>query len=430
LRQGLIKFITWMAAKAWLPEEQLMAFSRSLPAVPTEILCMLLRPYADAKLPLPSAVAFAIMRSSPLAGGEEPRRALPYSEELIAQFAVKYKSKCQGGIILSKPKSSLFMAYVPANPTLAGDKNALGGVLELPDFYKNPLDFAPLVAAWQDFLKDVPSEAPPEPPNAAKELEDRPDWDSFIRRLRRLQGLPESPGEKEEGDMKRSPLVTNLRALAELMRIEGPEEGREGEKAQKQKINAADRKKISDAARIEGFLVLPDLGIAGKEYHWDDPLVLTPFPPGSRPSQDYSAAALLLEYACALLGFSGMEASEDFNKLRKQMDDYFSLSSDDQTRLEALSNVFLAASGKAAPDNIGECLQFWLQREERVTIRDFLTRFLTSEQNEPERNKELVRRICGSLGVEEGLPPLPRPAEEQLEFGLQVGKTLAPLFKD
>ena len=28
LRQGVIKFITWMAAKAWLPEEQLMTFSR------------------------------------------------------------------------------------------------------------------------------------------------------------------------------------------------------------------------------------------------------------------------------------------------------------------------------------------------------------------------------------------------------------------
>jgi hypothetical protein len=425
LRQTLIKFITWMAAKVWLPEEQLVAFSRSLPTVPAEILDMLLRPYADAKLPLPSAVAFTIMRASPLADGEDLKRSLPHSEDLVAQFAIKYKSKCQGGLILSKPKSSLFVAYVPTNPTLSGDKNASGGVLELPDFFKDLSDFVPLVAAWRNFLKDMPG-APDEPLDAAKELEDRPDWESFIRRLR---GLSETAVPSEE-ETAHPPLVTNLRAVADLMRIENSEEG---DDPKKRKPGAANRKIISEAARVEGLLVLPDLGIAGKEYHWDDILVLAPFPLGARPSLDYNAAALLLEYACALLEISSLDALEDFNKMRKRLEDYFSLSSDEQARLEELANVFLAASAKAEPGNLGECLQFWLQQEERATIRDFLVLFLMSEWKEErkeEQKKELVRGICGSLDVQEGPPPAPRSAEERLELGLQIGKILSPLFKD
>jgi hypothetical protein len=454
LRQGLIKFITWMAAKAWLPEEQLMAFSRSLPTVPVEILDMLLRPYADAKLPLPSAVAFTIMRASPLGQGvladndkEGPKRPLPYSEDLVARFAAKYKSKCHGGLILSKPKSFLFVAYAPTNPMLSGDKNSAGGVLELPDFFKDPSDFAPLVGVWREFLRDAPSPSPsipspPEPASAAKELEDRPDWEAFIRRLRGLpaSGLPEAslPAAElsaaedpvaaavEEEETERSPLTTDLKAVAELMRVGSPEEG---DDLKKRKPGASDRKKISDAARVEGFLVLPNLGIAGKEYHWDDTLVLAPFPLGARPSLDYNAAALLLEYACALSGLSGTEALEDFDAMRKRLDDYFSLSSDDQARLEALSNVFLAPSVRVEPDNLGECLQFWLQREDRTAIRDFLVLFLTTERTE-ERQRELVREIRASLDVEEGPTPTPQSVEERLELGQRVGKILAPLFKD
>jgi hypothetical protein len=312
--------------------------------------------------------------------------------------------------------------------------------LELPDFFKDPSDFAPLVAVWRDFLRDAPSPStpsPPEPASAAKELEDRPDWESFIRHLR---GLPEAslpaPGLSaasdlaavavEEEEMERSPLTTDLKAVAELMRVGSPEEG---DDPKKRKPGASDRKKISDAARVEGFLVLPNLGIAGKEYHWDDTLVLAPFPLGARPSLDYNASALLLEYACALSGLLGTEALEDFNAMRKRLDDYFSLSSDDQARLEALSNVFLAPSAKVEPDNLGECLQFWLQREDRAAIRDFLVLFLTTERTE-ERQKELVREIRASLDVEEGSPPTPQSVEERLELGQRVGKILAPLFKD
>jgi hypothetical protein len=439
LRQGLIKFITWMAAKAWLPEEQLMAFCRSLPTVPTEILSMLLRPYAEAKLPLPSTVAFTVMRASSLAEGEETKRSIPHDDDFIAQFAPKYKSKCAGGLVLPRPTSSLFMAYVPTNPTLSGDKNIAGGVLELPDFFKDATNFAPLVAVWKEFLKNIAPSSHPEPSRAAEELEklgDRPDWDSFVRRLLSLPD-PEDPSETVEVT---SPLTTSLTAVADLVRIERPggsqiEQEDQGEK-NKQKPSASDRKKIADTARVEGFLILPDLGIAGKEYHWDDPIVLAPFPSGLRPSQDYNAAALLLEYACALTGFSGPEGTDKVKTLAGRLDDYFPLTSDDHVRLDALSSIFSAASSTASSgndsDNIGECLQFWLQREQRVTVRDFLAYFLAPEQNTQEGRRGSIAAVCKSLDIERpsSMDVTPMSPEARLELGAQVSKILMPLFKD
>ena len=424
LQQGLIKFITWMAAKIWLPEEQLLAFSRSLSSVPAEILNMLLRPYADAKLPLPSIIAFTVMRASPLGGDQT---VLQHSDELLAQFSPKYKSKCEGGLVLAKPKNSLFVAYVPTNPSLAADKNAVGGVLELPDFFKDTTNFAPLIAVWKEFVKAV-SPTPPDTAipalNAVAEVSERPDWESFTLQLR-----GGSEGEESENDS--SPVITDLEALANLMRLgsnlrqdsEGFREFEEEKPQKHRKPGAADRKKISDAARIEGFLVLPNLGIAGKEYHWDDPVVLTPLEMGARLSKDYNAASLLLEFSCALTQLNTPEA---LMNLEEKLDGYFSLSSDDHARLEALGIVLLTRPTDS--ENIGECLQFWLQRDQRGAVRDFLMDFLVTPLPEEQR-AGLTRTILGALDVGKDDPP-PLITGTLLELGECVGKVLAPLFKD
>jgi hypothetical protein len=432
LKEGLIKFVTWMAAKVWLPEEQLLAFSRSLAFIPKEILCMLLRPYADAKLPLPSLIAFTVMRAFPSAA--EGATPIPHSDELVEKFAPVYKSKCAGGVVLTRPKSSLFVAYVPSNPSLSGDKNAAGGVLELPDFFRDTTDFAPLIAAWNAFLPEARPSAEPAPVPAAEEIRERPDWDFFVRGA---LGLPEGNGEPVDFQLLR-PIFTDLGALGGLMKIERPPEeqgggAEDGNVAKNAKTKAADRKKISDTAKVEGFLVLPDLGIAGKEYLWNAPVALVPFPAGARLSQDYSAAALLFEYSAALTALSAPEALAG---MRKCLGDYFSLSSDDHARLEALSSVFASSpEGAGSPENIGECLQFWLSREQRGVVRDFLTSFLAnfSAMSGGERETpEWERKIRGSLDVgKDDPPPVPFAGEKPLlELGLAAGKVLAPLFKD
>ena len=66
------------------------------------------------------------------------------------------------------------------------------------------------------------------------------------------------------------------------------------------KPRGADRKRIVETARVEGYGILPNLGIAGKDYRWEDPVLLVPMEMGARLSPDYCASELLLEFACAL----------------------------------------------------------------------------------------------------------------------------------
>ena len=439
LRQGMIKFITWLAAKIWLPENELLAFSRSLPSVPRDILNMLLQPYADARLPLPSVIAFTVMRASSLAeehGLVQPKPFL-HSDDLMAQFAAKYKAKCEGGLILLKPKNSVFVVYVPTNPALIDDKITTRGVLELPDFFKETENFAPLIAAWKEFLKDAFPPAP-EPLSALDELEARPDWGSFVRRIR---GLPDAENTLQYEEIFAVPVMTDLNALADLIGIGGPKDGK--------KVEAADRKKISDAAKVEGFLILPHLGIAGKEYRWDEPVSLTPFPSGERLSQDYNAAALTLEYACALTGLSDPYTLEI---MRGALGDYFSLSSESKTRLEALSSVLTAsvspagepvAEARMNPNNLGESLQFWLQREQLALFGNFLARFLSDFSTDKsgaqnETMKDWLHALRKSLDVEIIQTTQETDAKDHegkeflqpLELGSKVAGALAPLFTD
>ena len=446
LRQNLIRFISWMTIKAWLPEDHIMAFCRGLPVVPMEILNLLLRSYADTKLPLPSVVAFTLMRGSSFAAsrgigvGHPP---VAQTEELVTTFGIRYKTRCAGGLVIPKTKNVLQVTYTPTNPALARDKKVAGGVLELPDFFKDPMALLPLAEAWGEFLGDI--EEPSSPYSAAEELETRPDWDAFLRRLLNLPPVdPDDPPAEPLAILE--PVVTSLAALAELLRIDHPSQEGDGKKARsRKKPGAADRKKIRDAARVEGFLVLPDLGIAGKEYLWDDPVALAPFPAGTRLSGEYNAAALLLEYALALESIVALNAAKKSETPEKteppltkkfsvlltdQLKTCFSLEDDDCARLAALSDILLSAEG-TDPENIGECLQFWLQPDQRGPVRDILAYLLLPGDAPPDAQAQArLRAIRRSLNMrQEDAKAAETPVQPE-ELGAKVKKILTPLFKD
>ena len=163
LKDSLVRFVTWMAVKLWLPEEDLLAFCKTLAVVPDELLGMLLGPYAGSGLPLPAIVAFTLMRSSRTlnaASADDPEKGgfvpspMFHSEALFEQFSPRYRSACRGGLVLTRPRTSVFLAYVPTNPSLASEKNASGGVLELPNFFEKLEAFAPLIAVWRDLMRN------------------------------------------------------------------------------------------------------------------------------------------------------------------------------------------------------------------------------------------------------------------------------------
>lgn len=397
---SLIHFITWLAAKIWLSEDELLSFCKKLLVVPGELLIMLLGSYANSKLPLPSAVAFTLIRTSErlrTAALGERAPQVAHSDELLQKFTPLYKEATNGGLILPKPKTSLTLAYVPTNPSLDAKKEASNGVVELPNFFEDLGVFDPLVAVWRDFVTDL---TPRQPKTAAESLEGRPDFEGFVEALR--QGGDDGP------------LTSTLGALGALMGLD----------CSTDKVHGGDRKNMVETAQVEGYQILPNLGLPGWDYGWEDPILLLPLELGARLSQDYLAASFLLDLLCALME---VRIRKLFEPLRQRLNHYFSLSTEDNVRLEAQGLLDVPAHHPV--ERYGELVQFWLQGEDLADLRNFLFDFLSFLPQTQAEEQALRERVCGVLNVSSATPP---PYEERapLERGEALLKTLSPLFRN
>lgn len=397
---SLIHFITWLAAKIWLSEDELLSFCKKLLVVPGELLIMLLGSYANSKLPLPSAVAFTLIRTSEklrTAALGERAPQVAHSDELLQKFTPLYKEATNGGLILPKPKTSLTLAYTPTNPSLDAKKEASNGVVELPNFFEDLGVFDPLVAVWRDFVTDL---TPRQPKTAAESLEGRPDFEGFVEALR--QGGDDGP------------LTSTLGALGALMGLD----------CSTDKVHGGDRKNMVETAQVEGYQILPNLGLPGWDYGWEDPILLLPLELGARLSQDYLAASFLLDLLCALME---VRIRKLFEPLRQRLNHYFSLSTEDNVRLEAQGLLDVPAHHPV--ERYGELVQFWLQGEDLADLRNFLFDFLSFLPQTQAEEQALRERVCGVLNVSSATPP---PYEERapLERGEALLKTLSPLFRN
>ncbi|MCR5346364.1 MAG: TerB N-terminal domain-containing protein [Fretibacterium sp.] len=412
MRSTFIHFITWMAVKMWLPEDELLALCRRLLTVPDELLGMLLGSYANAMLPVPSAVAFTLMRTSAqmrqaALGMYAPQIA--HSDELLQQFTSLYRTTCSGGLILKKPETSIAIAYTPTNPTITSSLKDTAPV-EIPNFFEDLKAFQRLFTAWKDFVDTLK----PKQETAAEVLEGRPDFEGFIKGLR-----PEGSDD---------PLLATLSALGDLMDIDRVED----------KVHGRVRKDMVDMAQVEGYQILPNLGISGRDYRWDDSILFLPLELGTTLSQDYYTAAFLLEFLCSL---TGAREQRFFQPLRQRLNDYFTLSTEDQVRLEAQRWLHLPAP--YPPEFYGEFIQVWLQDEDRGVLRDFLIDCLSLFPDAKARADTLRGAICSALNIPD-IPPAPAggenggqetPSDEKKEEisprerGDRIIKILAPLFK-
>ena len=372
--------ITWLAAKIWLSEDELLSFCKKLLVVPGELLIMLLGSYANSKLPLPSAVAFTLIRTSEklrTAALGERAPQVAHSDELLQKFTPLYKEATNGGLILPKPKTSLTLAYTPTNPSLDAKKEASNGVVELPNFFEDLGVFDPLVAVWRDFVTDL---TPRQPKTAAESLEGRPDFEGFVEALR--QGGDDGP------------LTSTLGALGALMGLD----------CSTDKVHGGDRKNMVETAQVEGYQILPNLGLPGWDYGWEDPILLLPLELGARLSQDYLAASFLLDLLCALME---VRIRKLFEPLRQRLNHYFSLSTEDNVRLEAQGLLDVPAHHPV--ERYGELVQFWLQGEDLADLRNFLFDFLSFLPQTQAEEQALRERVCGVLNVSSATPP-PRSA--------------------
>ncbi|MBQ7216113.1 MAG: TerB N-terminal domain-containing protein [Synergistaceae bacterium] len=397
LRDKLINFITWLAVKVWLPDEDLLGFCKRLNSVPEGLLDILMNSYANSMLPLPSAVAFTIVRTAEkLHRPDDP--VVPHSDDALQTFTPIYKDLCKGGLVLLKPQETLKIPYTPSNPSITLSKKD-GDVVEIPDFFANLGVFKPLVDAWEVFLTARKQEEPV--PDLAN-ISERPDFEGFINTLR-----------PEGSDL---PLITTLENLGRLMRFDT---------SPGTKLTGKERKSVVDTAQVEGWQIVPDLGVSGREYNWQDRILFLELAPGSVLSLGYRVASFMLEFICASIA-----ADEDrvFEPLRQRMNDFFPLSEDENIRLESQKPLDLPT--QYGPDFYGDFLCAWLSENERKAVRNLAldaVSFMPGYGDNPEVNSILCEVL--QLREDEEIPDqeLRRSPKDK---GAQVMKVMTLLFKN
>lgn len=327
-------FAVWASMNILMPEEQILRIIPTLLKVPSELFCFMLVNYSNSKLPLPSYLAFMLMNFSPLSDVK-----VPYSDVTLSEFSSIYKNKTNGGFIPITPRAKIPIAYVVANESIPKDKRKQE-IIDIPDFFSDKTQFSSLIECWKEFSSKYEKGEFEQVSEVGERLEDRADWGDFIRD--KLNGAE-------------PPLVVPLSDIAEIMGIE-----------QAEKPTSIERKDISEMARVEGFLVIPDLCVSGKSYSWNDPIGLSPVAMGEKISENYNAAALAFEFSSGILGDNSEEA---LLALLNKVISRFSLVRDELTRLNVL--VKILKDFTPDPQNIGECIQVWFQEEDRGFIRDF-----------------------------------------------------------
>lgn len=382
----------WLTVKYMLPEEQILKLVQNMKDAPVEFFNVILGTYSNAKLPLPSYLAYIVMCCSPIA-----RKTAPYNENLINAFALIYKNQTNGGLILKTPNSEISLSYISFNTSISESKRKQE-IIVLPDFFVDIMQFKPIINSWNDFIKKYEENCFEDESDGLKIKQI--DWEPFIRK------------NHKEGELH---LITKFSSLASFLEID-----------QSEKPSSVERKEISEIARIEGYLIIPDLCISGKEYGWEDSIALTPIALGEKISDDYSSAALMLEFITALTGenageFGGAEGI--LNKTAR----YFCLENEELNRLNILPSIF--GERTQEPDNLGECLHTWLKTEEREYIRDFVFDMLELS-NDPDTaphivqiSEKLHKLLDVNIETQENITITP-------ETGEKIVHILSDLFKN
>ena len=396
LKDNLVRFITWLAIKVWLPDEDLLALCKKMDTVPEGLLDILLNSYANSMLPLPSVVAFTVMRTC----GKLHREGQPqvrHSDEALQKFTPIYKELCKGGLILLKPQNTLKLSYKPTNPSVTLSKKDNESV-EIPDFFADLSIFKSLVDSWEVFLEaNKPAEKVPDLSN----IEERPDFEGFINTLR-----PEG---------SELPLIATLGDLGKLMKFSMTPDV---------KLTGKERKAIVDTAQVEGWQILPDLGISGREYNWNDKVLFTELAPGTQLSQAYRVASFILEFTCASIA---ADEERVFEPLRRRMNDYFTLTDDDNIRLEAQKPLNLPT--QYGPDYYGNFLCSWLSEDERKSIKGLILNAL-SFMPEFGENPEVNSILCEVMKLRETDEPTPEDLGKTAnDWGHEVLELMNLLFK-
>ena len=433
----ILRFLICVAVMIKYPTERLALDLRHITNLPPEILNVLLAPYAGSEVRLPPLIAYTVMRNA--YSGDSP---VMHNNEQLSIFASTYTEVTDMGISLTRPKAIAYVSYFPTNPVLSGPKPLTS--VEAPDFFKAPSQFSVLTQIW-DYVRNLKLQNPTPPPRKRRKLAEstvdekkpesannaidndypgtvdtvpatldqqmRADLDSFIHE--KLQNQHE-------------PLIIPLLELSDLIELEVGE-----------RPTGAQRRGISEITRAGGRLLIPDLAVFGKIYHWEDLVSPVWIEIGERVSDAYRTAAILFEFASSLSGgdvevserkLLSRKPSERKSKLTdilERLTVHFELTKEEQNSMSVLLKIF--EHEKTDPQSLAVSFQNCLQLEDRMLLRDFFFRLCapTGDSFAKERD-EFLTSLSAFLDVEGRPEPL---AKSNISIGEALIKAIKHLFR-
>ena len=316
--------------------------------------------------------------------------------------------------------------------------------VEAPDFFKDTSQFAILTQIW-DYVRNLKLQNPTPPPRKRRKLDPAKTGDNrpesaknamTDEHLETIDIVPTTLDQQMRADLdsyiheklhnQKEPLIISLLELSDLIELEVGE-----------RPTGTQRRGISEITRAGGRLLIPDLAIFGKIYHWEDLVSPIWIEIGERVSDAYRAAAILFEFAASLtagdtdmserrlLGRKPNERKKKLNDILERITVHFELKKEELSKMSALLQIFEREA--IDPQNLAVSFQNCLQSEDRMLLRDFFFRLCapTGDSLAKERD-EFLTSLSTLLEVEGRPEPV---VKSNISIGEALIKTLKHLFR-
>jgi hypothetical protein len=433
----ILRFMTCVAVMMKYPTEKLALDLRHITNLPPEILNVLLAPYAGSEIRLPPLIAYTVMRNA-----YSGNSSVMHNDEQLSIFAATYTEVTDMGMTLMRPKAIAYVSYFPTNPTLSGQKPLTS--IESPDFFKDPSQFSVLTQIW-DYVRNLKLQNPTPLPRkkhklAEKKMDenvsDSENGEAKNIESETVENIPATLDQQMRADLdsfmqeklrnQQEPLIISLLELSDLIELEIGE-----------RPTGSQRRGISEITRTGGRLIIPDLGISGKIYHWEDLVSPVWIEIGERVSDAYRTAAILFEFASAFTG-STIETSERAFFRRKPIErkkklkdilelitTHFEFEKKELDRLAMLSQIF--EQQLVDPQSLSVSFQNWLHIEDRTLLRDFFFRLCAPSGDSFAKERDEFSTFLSALLEVQGRPqPI---TKSTISIGDVLIKVLKRLFR-
>ena len=429
----ILRFMTCVAIMMKYPPERLALDLRHITNMPADILNVLLAPYAGSEMRLPPLIAYTVMRNA-YSGGSH----IMHNDEQLSIFAAAYMENTDMGIALTRPKSIAYVSYFPTNPTLSGSKPLTN--IEAPDFFKDPSQFSILTQIW-DYVRGVQLQNPTPQPRkkhklAEKKENENADLANGEVKDNESEDVPVTLDQQMRSDLdsfvqekleaQQEPLIISLLELSEIIELEVGE-----------RPTGSQRRGISEITRTGGRLLIPDLGIAGKKYRWEDLVAPVWIEIGDRVSDAYRTAAILFEFASSftegaiditerrLFSRRPTERRRKLKDILERLTLHFKLAKEELDRMDVLMQIFEHQAVDS--ENLAASFQNWLQVEDRMLLRDFFFRLCAPAGDSFAKERDEFLTSLSALLEVEGRPH--QLAKSTVSIGETLIKAVKHLFR-